>query len=117
VGLFTKNTMNLDQMADLMGFLAMTTIEAYAKSGGVWPDEKYRTPMMEMWLKRTGNKASFMKLTKLGVYSDSVARTAVHHDSELLAVFRGGNNEEKFEVTKALADLSRQLLLEKGLTR
>lgn len=116
MGLFTKNTMNLEQMSALMGFVAMTTIEFYAKSGGTWPDHKIRTPMLEMWLQRVGHKASFVKLTKLGVYADSVARTAIYHEPELANVFTGDDNDEKFAATQALTDLSRQFLLEKGLT-
>ena len=116
MGLFTKNTMSLDLMARMMGFIAMAEIEVYAKSRRTWPDGKFRTNMVDVWMQETGHTASTMKLTKLAIYADNVAKTAIHYTPEVVDVFRGTDEEEKKEITETLSHMSRDYLLTKGMT-
>lgn len=113
MGLFTRNTMTLDQMAELVSYTALMILGFYYKQR-CWPQDTFRTEVMLRWLERNGSKASFWKLSKLALVSDGLARMVSAQVPDLEAIVSDESVREEFKAELLIA--SRAALLQQNIT-
>ncbi|MDI4638350.1 MULTISPECIES: hypothetical protein [Halomonadaceae] len=116
MGLFTRNTMNLQDMAHLVTYVTVGTIGYYAKQGA-WVDEDTRAKLAGAWLQKFGHRASHWKLTKLTMVADGLARKTLFEAPELARILPHLEGEDVDEAYAELYTQSEQALLFKGITK
>lgn len=108
--------MPLDDMAKLTAFVASAELKFYADNG-TWPGNDFRTRVANSWLADTGHKASLIKLSKMMLLSDGIAKTAAEGAESVPFQLRHGAEKERIEIAQALVQMSRQELIHSGIGR
>lgn len=117
MGLFTKNTMNLDQMTEFCAFMSFSIIEFHIKNGG-WMSQDQKRIACDDWLRKTGYKASWYRLARLITTADKVARLSLLDYSEKMnEVFIENSEAEKGKLFRFLWLSNKDALLLKNITR
>lgn len=114
MGFFTKNSMNLDEMAKLVRYTVMMILGYHHKTGN-WADNDARMKFVNSGLERSGHKASFWKLAKLAIAADGIARMVTANVPDLMDMVTS-DPDERDEFTAELLTLCRSALLEQGIT-
>lgn len=114
MGLLTKNSMNLDDMAQLVAYVAMMIVGFHEKSSR-WPQEDTRTKLVNRWLEQQGHKASFWKLSKLSLVADGVARMLVASNPEVAALM-DAEDDVREQFVCDVVSVSRSALLQNDIT-
>jgi len=83
VGLFTKNTMNVNAMTDLVAYTALFILARF-RDTGAWPDGAFRTFVVNKRMEERKHQASLWKLSRLALVADQVAKT-IAQQPEVLA--------------------------------
>ncbi|SFT68332.1 hypothetical protein [Halomonas saccharevitans] len=116
MGLFTRNTMSLEDMTHLVAFLTITTIDERSITGR-WIDEDFRTNLVNTWLEEHNHRASHWKLTKISMVSDGLARKMLFEFPTLKHGVHRLIEADQNEVYALIFMQSEQALLFKGITK
>jgi len=114
MGLFTKNTMSIDDMTDLVTFTVLVILADHAQSGG-WADGSNRTNIINQRLEQSGHAASFWKLSKLAMLADGVARMLAANAEFMEDV--AGTLETNEPAHMLIADMARKALFQTNLVQ
>lgn len=76
MGLFTRNTMSLEQWAELFTWLYFCHADAYLKHA-YWLAAEDRTKLCNLWLERNGHKANFWWLSEICLEAEKFAMLLV----------------------------------------
>jgi hypothetical protein len=109
MGMFTKNTMSIDEMAVLVSYVVLMII-AYHHKYGAWPQGDRKAEFAARWLEKNNHKASHWKLSKLSVLADNIARMLVAKIEDIMSIL----DHEAFQ--EDLLVLSRNALLREDIT-
>jgi hypothetical protein len=112
MGLFTRNTMTIDAMTDLVAYSAMMILGMYQRTGQ-WPDGACRTEIINRRLDQTGHQASLWKLSKIALVADHVARYLAADELTLTFITETLGDGDTRE---HIASLSRTALFQAGIT-
>lgn len=119
MGLFTKNTLTIDETVDVVTFVAVSSMYSYAARGGLLSAVE-RKALCEQRIELRGKQASVMHIAKLAANADRIAKIFIADprlSQEIVDLYTSDSSEatKKSFVANVVAPFVRKDLFSSGV--